>query len=67
MHGLYKWLFFAVGVFTVVCTIKKPAFYWESRKARNMRELIGDRGAEIFYVLLGLFLIGVSIFAPVGP
>lgn len=45
-----------IGLFAIICTWKKPAFYWENHKARSMRELIGDRGAELFYYVLGTIL-----------
>ncbi|QZY55745.1 hypothetical protein [Crassaminicella profunda] len=50
-----------VGIFTIICTLTKPAFYWESRKARGLRRFIGDGGATIVYLLLGVFFLGFSI------
>ncbi|MCT4604731.1 MAG: hypothetical protein N4A64_01295 [Marinisporobacter sp.] len=50
-----------VGIFTIICTLTKPAFYWESRKARRLRRFIGDGGATIVYLIIGIFLIGFSI------
>ena len=46
-----------VGIFTLFMTIKKPKFYWESRKSKQMRALMGDKGASIFYLALALFLL----------
>ncbi len=50
-----------IGVFTVVCTLGRFPFYWESRKARSMRRLIGDTGTTILYYFIGgmLFVMGV--------
>ncbi|PAB60230.1 hypothetical protein [Anaeromicrobium sediminis] len=54
-------LFLIAGLFAIICTLKKPAFYWESRKARRMRGFIGDTGTTIFYLIIGTFLTGAGI------
>lgn len=46
-----------VGVFTLVMTIKKPDFYWESRKAKNLRWILGDKWTTIFYIALACFML----------
>jgi len=47
------------GLFTLICANRKPPWYWEHHKARKLRDLLGDRGAEIFYYCLGLFLVAM--------
>lgn len=46
-----------VGIFTLAMTIMKPDFYWESRKAKSLRRLIGDKGSAIFYIALACFML----------
>lgn len=50
-----------VGIFTIYMIVKKPKFYWESRKAKQMRSLMGDKGTAFFYLALGAFLIFYGI------
>ena len=54
-------LFIVLGIFTLVCTFFKPSFYWESRKARGMRKLIGDRGTSVFYYIIGLAVVVIGV------
>ncbi len=49
------------GLFTLYCTRNKPNWYWNHHKAVFLRELIGDRGTEIFYYCLGLILVGMWV------
>lgn len=55
-------LFILMGIFTVFCTITKPNFYWNSRKALRFRKLIGDFGATVFYCVVGSGLVVFGIF-----
>ncbi|HHY78413.1 MAG TPA: hypothetical protein GX498_07925 [Clostridiales bacterium] len=50
-----------IGLFAVICTLLKPTFYWEHRKALILRKLLGDRITTIFYLVLGILLIGLGI------
>lgn len=54
------------GLFTLYCTRNKPNWYWNHHKAVFWRNLIGDRGAEMFYYGLGIFLVGIWAFAAFG-
>lgn len=54
-------LLIVIGIFTLVCTYYKPSFYWESRKAQQMRKLIGDKGTEIMYYLIGLGVLVIGL------
>ncbi len=56
-----KFLFIGIGIFTLVCTFLKPSFYWESRKARGMRKLIGDRGTSVMYYIIGLAVMVIGV------
>jgi Flp pilus assembly protein TadB len=50
-----------VGIFAIICTIMKPRFYWESRKATRLRRLIGDTAASILYIIIGILASGIGI------
>ncbi|WP_053956105.1 hypothetical protein [Inediibacterium massiliense] len=54
-------LILLVSIFTIICTLLKPPFYWESRKAKNLRRFLGDGGATIVYLLIGIFLLVTSL------
>ncbi|QOR33819.1 tetratricopeptide repeat protein [Clostridium sp. 'deep sea'] len=51
-----------VGLFCWFAALTKVSFFWESRKAKNLRKIIGDAGARILYLVLGLVIIGSGIF-----
>ncbi|GAB6088327.1 hypothetical protein [Alkaliphilus crotonatoxidans] len=53
--------FILIGLFAITCTIIRPGFYWQSRKARQLRRLLGDTGASLVYILIGIFLIGIAL------
>lgn len=56
-------VFILIGVFAIVCTYGKFDFYWNSRKAKRMRNLIGDSATSVFYYAIGLasFVYGVLV------
>ncbi len=56
-----SFVFLICGLFTLLLTILKPAFYWESRKARSLRRLVGDTTASIIYIVIAIFLMGISL------
>lgn len=47
-------IFILIGIFTLVCTYFKPDFYWESRKAKRTRALLGDTITSIIYYIIGV-------------
>lgn len=51
----------AAGLFAIICTVLKPPFYWESRKARRLRNLIGNAATSVFYIVIGIFLVCFSL------
>lgn len=57
MDHFEPYLFLCLAFFTIICTAWKPAFYWESSKARNMRSLLGDQGAALLYYAIGGFML----------
>ena len=54
-------LFLLAGLFAIFCTLTKPAFYWESRKAKRLRRFVGDTIATVFYLGIGIFLVGAGV------
>ena len=60
---IYNYLFIAIGLFTIWGAVAKPNFYWNSRRAVRLRKFIGEGGAMIFYLVLGLALILVGVLS----
>jgi vacuolar-type H+-ATPase subunit I/STV1 len=54
-------LFIVAGIFTLLMTLIKPSFYWNSRKAMRLRRLVGDPIASIIYILIAIFCISYGI------
>lgn len=50
-----------VGIFTFTCTLKKPNFFWEHRKAKFLRKIIGDRATVIFYLIISVIATVVGL------
>lgn len=55
-------LFILIGLYTIIATIKKPNFFWENKKAKLMRKIIGDKVTSIFYMAIGFFISVVGIY-----
>lgn len=45
-------LLYIAGGFILICTMKKPYFFWEHRKAIFARKIMGDVGTSIFYYII---------------
>lgn len=54
-------LLIVFAVFAISCTYFKPSFYWDSRKAARLRNLLGDLGTSIFYYAIGVMLLVFGI------
>jgi hypothetical protein len=50
-----------LGAVVAALTLLKPAFFWEHRRARTMRRLIGDTGTTVLYLGISLVLLGLGI------
>ena len=59
-------IFILIGLFSIICTIKKPNFFWESRKALRMRKLLGDKITSVFYIVVGALAFGGGAIALLG-
>ncbi len=54
--------FVAAGLFSVAGAAFKWNFFMKSGKAKSLVSFIGVTGARIFYVAIGVILIGLGIF-----
>ncbi len=54
------------GLGTIYLTVTKPDFYWNHRKAVAMRKIFGDRGATLFYLLIGIAMTTMATLAQLG-
>ncbi len=54
-------LFLAMGAFTFICALKDYDWYMMSSKAAIFRLILGRGGARIFYLLMGLLIMGVGV------
>ncbi len=59
--GIFGIVIFLAGLFSVFCAAKDYDWFMNSSKARLFVKLLGRNGARVFYILLGLVLIGVSL------
>lgn len=55
---------FAAGAFTAFAAVLNWSFFFEHRKARFLVRILGRSGARVFYLILGLVLIGAGIMLP---
>lgn len=53
-------LLFGAGAFTIVGAVMDWNWFMNSRRARFFVAIFGRTGARIFYILLGLFIIGMA-------
>ncbi len=58
MDAFLPWFFLLGGLFTVVSAGGDFAFFMEHPKARAFAKVFGRTGTRIFYVLIGLALMG---------
>jgi uncharacterized membrane protein len=50
------------GILVILAVVGRWRWFWENHKAQTVVSLLGRRGAEVFYVALGLFLAGAGLF-----
>ena len=59
-------LMIGAGVFTIMGAIMDWNWFMNSRRARFFVGIFGRTGARIFYILLGLFIIGLAFVSYLG-
>ena len=50
----------AVGIFAIVSSIFNWDFFFENRRAAFFVKTFGRNGARIFYIILGVVIIGLA-------
>jgi len=58
---LFAGLMMAGGVFAIVGGITAPDWFINSPRAALFRKLFGKRGTQVFYVILGMAIVAMSI------
>lgn len=53
-------LFILAGVFSIFASVKNWDWYFNNRKARPFVRIFGREGARVFYIFIGIFIIGVG-------
>ncbi|CAG0980261.1 hypothetical protein PLCT2_01864 [Planctomycetaceae bacterium] len=54
------------GLFSIICAAADFDWFMENRKAQFFVTVFGRNGARVFYVCLGLFLIGLGVFIAIS-
>jgi len=54
-------LFTLIGIYFIYGAIKKPKFFMYDKSVSYFFELLGDRGATYFYLILGFISAAVGI------
>ncbi len=55
-----------VGAFSASCAVANFDWFMNHRKARFIARIFGKNGARIFYVLLGVGLVGLGVGMEAG-
>lgn len=53
---------FLGGIFSIVGAVADWDWFMNNSRARIFVQLFGRMGARIFYIVLGLFLIGIAVW-----
>ena len=59
-------LFILVGLLSVAASYFNWDWYFNNYRARFLVKTIGRKGARIFYMVLGLFLVGLGVALLMG-
>ncbi len=54
--------FMAGGFFSIICAIFDVEFFMGHHKAAFLVKILGRNGARVFYVILGLLLVGAGAY-----
>ena len=55
-----------LGILTILGIYFKPRFYWESKRLRRARKLVGDRQVIITYNILAVIMIVLGFLGLYG-
>lgn len=59
-------LIILAGLFSTAASYFNWDWYFNSRRARFFVQVFGRKGARIFYMVLGLFLVGMGVAVFMG-
>ena len=59
-------LFILVGLLSVAASYCNWDWYFNNYRARFLVKIVGRKGARIFYMILGFFLVGLGIALLIG-
>ena len=54
--------FVAAGLFSIAGAVFEWNFFMKSGKAKSLVSFIGRTGARIFYIAIGIVLVGLGVF-----
>ncbi len=66
MDDFRNWFIIGAGLFSVAGGVFQWGFFMDSRKAQGVVKLFGRQGARVFYVCLGLFVVGLGTMIMLG-
>jgi hypothetical protein len=70
MHDIVRILMpvgiIGAGLFSIVCSVKEYPFFWQNRRARTIVLILGNSGAKVFYVTLGIALVAIGLGIATG-
>jgi hypothetical protein len=69
MQIQFDWLntlFILFGLYTVLGMLLRPDFYWNRRRMRQARQLLGDTRTRILYMALGAIALVVGVAGTLG-
>lgn len=58
--------FIIFGMITIVFTVLKLPFYWESKKARRLRRVFGDTISTFIYIIIGIVISSLGVLDLMG-
>lgn len=61
-----EYISIALGAYVLICTLIKPKFFWESKKATRLRKSIGDSKAAIVYFVIAAVALFVGVLSMMG-
>lgn len=65
-EGYMGIIFVIFGVITILLTILRLPFYWDSRRVRRMRGVFGDTITMVMYLGIGILLSTIGMLELVG-
>ncbi len=61
LAGIFAFLY--AGFVAYVGVTKKPESVWDMAKVRFFRKILGEKGAQIFFIIWAIIFVGLGIWA----